>query len=568
MKIKKVILSLVYISLLTISLSLNAAQAACGNQVTEPGEACDGNLLAGLNGFSCATVAAGFNSGALRCKSDCSGYDVTGCEMSTPVVSAVSCDFNEVQSKVDSAPQYSIVKIPNGSCRWDGKILKILDKNIVLAGAGIDKTTISGTGSLTPDGTMSALIFIGPVILGSSNLPPKSIPPFRITGITFKKESVTSIYMTGAAVNWRIDNNKFVANDSNPNLWLDGSIQGLFDHNQVYVGGGVEIEGSREHSWRQPLSFGTGQAVFIESNYFDSRYENIQPRLAMNVDGERGMRLVYRYNTIKGFPISTHEQRGLRGPFSLEIYDNTWIRRVGDFLAQPISIRGGTAVIHNNKMIDEVNNSGNNFISIYDNNLCYWKHDGTTYPLCNGSQSKDGNRIEDSGTTSTANQPTDLSKNWPTNHWVGCTVRNVDAQNSLGFISSNTANSLVSVAPSAQGVLQGGSRNNWIASDRYTISCGYPCLDQIGRSTDASSTQVHPQTHQPIYAWNNKTDKGQDINIRIGDQCPLAKFQLRENVDFYNSEKSGYIKYVQTHPLAQFDVLGSTPSPPLGVKIN
>src|SRR5206468_6542381 len=53
----------------------SAAQcSACGNNICEGAEVCNGTCL---NGNTCQTQ--GFAGGTLGCRGDCSGYDTSGC---------------------------------------------------------------------------------------------------------------------------------------------------------------------------------------------------------------------------------------------------------------------------------------------------------------------------------------------------------------------------------------------------------------------------------------------------------------------------------------------------------
>jgi len=85
-------------------------------------------------------------------------------------------------------------------------------------------------------------------------------------------------------------------------------------------------------------------------------------------------------------------------------------------------------------------------------------------------------------------------------------------------------------------------------------SSGYPCRDQIGRSTDSGRTS--PQSFEPLYEWNN-TYSGQDVDIILNPEyCSLQSQHVIENRDYYNDrQRAGYAPYQYPHPLAS----GSTP---------
>jgi hypothetical protein len=86
---------------------------------------------------------------------------------------------------------------------------------------------------------------------------------------------------------------------------------------------------------------------------------------------------------------------------------------------------------------------------------------------------------------------------------------------------------------------------------------GYPCRDQIGRSTDFSGTEVHPQALEPLYAWNNTFD-GSPVTIESRDICELSLEHVVEGRDFINGVRPGYTPYTYPHPLTQDLVLTGT----------
>lgn len=87
-------------------------------------------------------------------------------------------------------------------------------------------------------------------------------------------------------------------------------------------------------------------------------------------------------------------------------------------------------------------------------------------------------------------------------------------------------------------------------------SSGYPCIDQIGRSTDTGL--VTAQSHEPVFAWRN-TLNGAGAEVR--SKSP----QVLEGRDFYNNTvRPGYSPYIYPHPLT----LGSTTlAPPSGLTV-
>ena len=104
-----------------------------------------------------------------------------------------------------------------------------------------------------------------------------------------------------------------------------------------------------------------------------------------------------------------------------------------------------------------------------------------------------------------------------------------------------------------QGVCDGTS-----PVDGNQDSSGYPCRDQIGRSTDLAGGQ---QTLEPLYEWNN-TYNGSDVDVKLNPGlCTQMANHLKENRDFYNdTPRPGYTPYVYPHPLTKDLVLSGAPA--------
>lgn len=107
--------------------------------------------------------------------------------------------------------------------------------------------------------------------------------------------------------------------------------------------------------------------------------------------------------------------------------------------------------------------------------------------------------------------------------------------------------------------------------DGNTGVSGYPCRDQIGRSTDNPQWVSTPgregaytQALDPAYAWNNfiypteadRLNKTNGTAVKLvvkGDICAAAKAHLVEGRDFVNNgttPKPGYTPYTYPHPLS------------------
>jgi len=81
---------------------------------------------------------------------------------------------------------------------------------------------------------------------------------------------------------------------------------------------------------------------------------------------------------------------------------------------------------------------------------------------------------------------------------------------------------------------------------------GYPCRDQIGRSTDqwlwTISNPYPPQELDPAYSWNNKYGM-QDIVFSLYG-CIESRNHIQLGRDYFNNvQKPGYTPYTYPHPL-------------------
>ena len=109
-----------------------------------------------------------------------------------------------------------------------------------------------------------------------------------------------------------------------------------------------------------------------------------------------------------------------------------------------------------------------------------------------------------------------------------------------------------------------GFCNGNSAWDGNTASLsGYPCRDQIGRSTDqwlwTTTTPYPPQSLDPAYSWNNKYGAQNVIFSVYGDG--INNTHIKEGRDYFNNaQKPGYIPYTYPHPLQSGGTVSITPS--------
>jgi hypothetical protein len=347
----------------------------CGNNITEPGEACDGM---DLNGYTCSSVAAGLVSGPLSCKSDCSGYDVSQCSAGGDLTAA-SCSQEDVQAAIDAAKEGDTVHVPSGTCLWS-QTVTLSDKNIILQGAGIDQTIISlASGSSEIESLLT--------VTGAEG------KPFQITGLTFSDTSLrTTLLIRGNNKNFRIDHCKFTRLGSH-SITVGGNTYGVIDHCEFIDSSQEDIavsEHDGEASWDRPLSLGTAEAVFVEDCAFVHNGNH-----GHSITSNRGARTVFRHNTVMDTdptvftgPIDVHGNCSTgcrRGGRSYEIYENTVS---GAAVGRAIILRGGDGVVFNNTL-----NGKQNGVAIFLRNyrstttLCAISEtycDPRWYPQCYG----------------------------------------------------------------------------------------------------------------------------------------------------------------------------------------
>jgi hypothetical protein len=382
-----------------------------------------------------------------------------------------------------------------------------------------------------------------------------------VTGFTFLRTRTedTDTYFIGIggdALNWRIDHNRFGgAAFGSPDAAVSagGRTYGVVDHCVFEGFARVTVFGDYfgdNHGWKEPLSLGTAEAVFVEDSTYDSRYEGTAV-FGNAIDSNGNARWVFRYNTLTDRYAEAHgENWGPegRGTFSYEVYGNQIAD--GDQTWVPVAVRGGTGVIHDNVFTGFVDG---NIINIYNDRSCRddSPEDGACDDpdwTCDGTHVEDGNEVEASGTHGGASGQAMLTASgagWTANDWAHCTVRNT-TDGSAGRVTANTADTLTAT-------LAGGTENDWDAGDAFEITCGYPCLDQIGRSTDASETAIQPQAQEPLYEWNNANGT-EDTDIEPHSSFLLHGHHLREGRDYFNdTPRPGYVPFVHPHPVAALE---------------
>ncbi|MCK5150080.1 hypothetical protein KAJ87_04105, partial [Candidatus Pacearchaeota archaeon] len=313
----------------------------CGNDITEPGEACDG---VDVNGYDCSSIAAGFVSGSISCSSDCQRYITTSC-VAGNTINAVSCSQEDVQDAIDLAVDGDTVLVPAGSCTWttiSGPTVR-LNKGIILKGAGVGQTTIiDDTGH---DWNERALW----VDVDKPNT-------WRITEMSFTdilSESVSDgvISINGNSDSWRIDHLEFYELNKQA-IRTRSYTQGVIDHcifkdqyrAAIYLINYMSGEDSPDSLWSRPTELGTKDAIYLEDCVYEV-FGETHPA----VDGEYGLSWVFRNNNLTNFWVLNHGYESSRSAIKMEVYNNTF--NVIDYTFRVINYRGGTGVVFNNKVI-------------------------------------------------------------------------------------------------------------------------------------------------------------------------------------------------------------------------
>lgn len=444
-------------------------------------------------------------------------------------VNAASCSNANVQSAINSASSGDTVVVPAGSCTWTSTV-NISGKGITLQGAGIDKTTItdqaSGGEALNINGA-SATNFI------------------TVTGFTFIKSTNHSdgiIQIDGSlfSVGFRVHHIRIASATSGSRGIGVTSVYGLIDHVtfDVTAGSGsiqsIQILGSSVGSdggftpWMQPQTLGSNKAVYIEDNTF-----NYGSTDEDSIDAYSGARFVIRYNKFNNAHVGFHgtDSGGNRGPFSFEVYNNTFTNNSSTTFRGG-TIRGGSGVWFNNTY----GGSRGTWYSITQ--MLYracpaligggWGTcDGTQYKLSSADFKSDGSR-----STSTSG--------------------------SVKFCSIKR--DTVCTSDSTCASVNGGTCSTFFDGSGTS---GYACRDQPGRT--------HDQALSPIYAWNNG-------NVHLGTydgggSCgPGLDNYVKSGRDYIDgSAMPGYTAYAYPHPLqgggGAPDPTPDAPEPPVGLSV-
>lgn len=406
------------------------------------------------------------------------------------VINASTCSDEDVQAAIDAAADGDRVVVPEGSCTWDAAVV-LDDKSIVLQGAGMDVTVIT-------DGTSDAWSDEPLWIDGTSG---KS---FRVTGFTFRGmqrrgSTEPAISMRGSWIGWRIDHCKFDTSDLEPGTQGRGvtvCCQGVVDH-CVFLNSytAVTVMGDGDASWERPLALGSAEMVYIEDNIM----ENSDVVGDGATDAYGGARYVFRYNTVINARAGHHgfDSGGYRSPHSFEIYNNTFSWTV-DNSWYTARYRGGTGVVFDNTLEGTMSETLTFGVVNYRTCCCNY---------CTNVDPADYGYPCDPFTACADPLHTNCSE------WGRC-----DGQNPL---------------------------------DGNLEATGYPCMDQVGRSTDVDGDGI--QDLEPLYVWGNTANGSPAVmttNDPWGCADPSMDDHLQDGRDYINgTPRPGYAPYAYPHPL-------------------
>src|SRR5215813_725897 len=268
---------------------------------------------------------------------------------------AATCNQSDVYAVINGPTHVAVdgdtINIPAGSCTWTSGISVPSGIGISIIGAGSGSTTIidNNTGG-------SNLFYFNPTYGNSIS---------RISSMTLSPQPGLGANSLNAPIgfqgkctasgcpNIRVDNLVFPGTPSWDGLTTPSStmvvtdnVFGVLDHNTLYETNarsyyefvnfnhsawqGVGQYG--DNSWASPDTFGTNQALYVESNYFEETGNGLFPITetegGFGISAEGGGRVVCRFNTGVGLRSmcvnhGTESNGRPRGGRQMEFYKNS-----------------------------------------------------------------------------------------------------------------------------------------------------------------------------------------------------------------------------------------------------
>lgn len=480
-------------------------------------------------------------------------------------IPAASTAYSDVVLALAACAQNGdTIQLPTGTSNWTNTLTTT--KNITLLGNGTNNTVLID--EITNPAYVGDFVFF----TGTGFVRVASIQ-FR-RGLRATASALGSLTFGQNLFNYRVDHCYF--NDTK-NGWVRSyCLRGLIDSNRGIVvnlmdpsaitpyfsGSGSPGGTYGDISWSTALTLGTTNAVYIESNSFESYAPG---SLNAFTDGYGGARFVVRSNYFLNARLdfhgtqSTGRQRGVR---QWEFYNNVF----NDVILSPsqmMDMRSGTGVIWGNTgsagytslatASDFRQVQTYTFVGTQPNLGGFWGANGTNA----WDKNLAGGPFESGTHTGAPNATTlqDTTKNWTPNQWVGYTLW---CMNQFSKIETNTHKFMVITANTTntmtypQQNLEAPTLLQWQPGQSYQIWKVTNSLDHIGSGTCDLLTGDFPtpvDLHQiidPAYAWNNSILGNTNVGIITG--YPASEISGR---DFINQAvRPGYVPLVYPHPLA------------------
>lgn len=251
---------------------------------------------------------------------------------------------SQFQQVINSTAPGDTVLIARGKYVVDRSVH--IKHGLTVMGAGVSETVLAFDSLISAD-TWVFRVKCGVGRIRFSGFTVKGCAPFPSSGILMKNN----------CSDFRIDHCRF-EHCYKRAVEVHGRARGVIDHNRFidnwYTS--VVVFGDGEEAWKEPLRLGSGNAVYVEDNYFTQR--NVGHKsMAHHIASNNGSRYVFRYNTIEDGYMASHsiDAHGnkygwKRGSRSYEIYGNK-IKAVHRWAG--VNIRGGDGVIFNNEIEGE-----------------------------------------------------------------------------------------------------------------------------------------------------------------------------------------------------------------------
>jgi len=282
-------------------------------------------------------------------------------------INANSCSYADVSAAINSAQSGDIVNVPAGNCTWNSQL--VITKGIVLKGAGIDSTIITGNYA---GGNMGDAQDRSNFLIAYDPANPSLDEPFRLSGLTLDLGGTClGVEVRVSAPNYntpltkiRLDHLKIYNTPAaSPggggfSVFIKGPIFGVADNN-ILMGGSIETTGWSAQAWASTdsrissVDYGTQYFFFWEDNTLIPIKTG---STFLVVYGGNGMKYVFRHNIIDGSGVPNgfsplidfHGTQGTGstnlGMFGGEVYENTITSAAGVLLNQ----RGGKVLCYNN----------------------------------------------------------------------------------------------------------------------------------------------------------------------------------------------------------------------------